>query len=164
MENSANLIFIHGLMGTSQGEKAILLRQIFPGILTPDFVGSLSERMERLEIILAGESHWKIIGSSYGGLMGAIFTCRHPERVEKLVLLAPALTLPEFAESLPAPVPTPVILYHGSRDEIIPPEPTRLITERIFPNLVFNLVDDGHGLYETVHRLDWRTLLDFEER
>ena len=93
--------------------------------------------------------------------MGAMFTCQHPERVDRLVLLAPALTWPEFSDNLPQPVPTPVTLYHGNRDEIIPPQAVRLIAEKIFPNLVFNLVNDDHGLYETVQKLDWRTLLNF---
>ena len=39
--DAARLIFIHGLEGTSQGVKATLLRGLFPGLLAPDFPGSL---------------------------------------------------------------------------------------------------------------------------
>jgi len=46
------LIFIHGLEGSSQGVKATLLRGLFPGILTPDFRGSL-------------ESAWGCCGASW---------------------------------------------------------------------------------------------------
>ena len=60
-------IFLHGLEGSSQGIKATLLRQLFPGILTPDFSGSLQERMARLSTILGEQRGWTIIGSSFGG-------------------------------------------------------------------------------------------------
>ena len=64
MQNTSRLIFIHGLEGTSQGEKARLLRSIFPAILTPDFTGSLEARLESLRSILGDENGWgwQIIG------------------------------------------------------------------------------------------------------
>ena len=46
MQDTSRLIFIHGLEGTSLGDKAQLLRSIFPGILTPDFTGALEARLE----------------------------------------------------------------------------------------------------------------------
>ena len=155
----SGLIFLHGLMGSSQGVKATLLRKIFPHILTPDFSGSLEERMSALDEILAGESGWKIVGSSFGGLMAALFACQHPDQVDRLVLLAPALIWPDFAASPLAPVEVPVVIYHGSRDELIPLATARELAERIFPNLSFNVVDDDHGLFQTVHALDWPAIL-----
>ncbi len=55
------LILIHGLEGSSQGDKAILLRSKFPRMLTPDFRGSLDERMRQLEYLLGEKSNWTII-------------------------------------------------------------------------------------------------------
>ena len=49
---SCRRIFIHGLNGSGQGLKAGYLRQILPGILTPDFTGSFEDRMAGLEAIL----------------------------------------------------------------------------------------------------------------
>jgi len=49
-----NIIFIHGLEGTSQGVKASLLRGIYPEILTPDFRGDLAARMAYLSASAAG--------------------------------------------------------------------------------------------------------------
>jgi len=153
------LIFLHGLEGSSQGVKATLLRGLFPGILTPDFRGSLGERMEALRAILGNTLEWTLIGSSFGGLMAALFACERPEQVKKLVLLAPALIWPDFAANPPAPMEIPTVIYHGSRDEIIPLEPTRQLAERVFRSLDFRVVDDDHGLYRTVHEIDWRTLV-----
>ncbi len=151
----AQTIFIHGLEGTSQGVKARLLKNLFPAILTPDFRGSIDTRMAALEQLLAAHQTWTLIGSSLGGLMAALFTCRHPEKVRKQVLLAPALVLPEFSGTLPMPVTTPTTIYHGTLDSIVPLEPVRRIAEQTFSCLVFYEVEDDHGLYQTVHRMNW---------
>jgi pimeloyl-ACP methyl ester carboxylesterase len=159
MQDTSRLIFIHGLEGTSLGDKAQLLRSIFPGILTPDFAGTLEARLEVLRSIMGDARGWRMIGSSFGGLMAAIYACERPEQVEKLVLLAPALIWPDFAASPPAPVMVPAIIYHGTQDKIIPLQPTKVLADKIFHNLDFRIVDDDHGLYKTVHAIDWKALL-----
>jgi pimeloyl-ACP methyl ester carboxylesterase len=159
MHESQRLIFIHGLMGSSQGVKAGLLRELFPHILTPDFSGSLEERMEQLERLAGDEKGWTLIGSSLGGLMATIFASRHPTQVDRLVLLAPALTWPGFVDKPPAALGMPTTIYHGSRDELIPSEQVRAIAERVFIRLDFHLVDDDHGLYDTAHALDWKKIV-----
>ena len=161
MIDQNRLIFIHGLMGSSLGVKATLLREKFPEILTPDFEGSLDERMERLRQILGDKTGWTLIGSSFGGLMASLYTCEHPHQVKKLVLLAPALIWPDFVESTPEPVSVPAVVFHGTRDELIPIERSQELAEQVFLNLVFNTVDDDHGLYNTVHALDWETVLSY---
>jgi len=149
------LIFIHGLISSGQSFKANLLRGVFPGMLTPDFEGTLEERMAQLKAVLGDRSGWTIIGSSFGGLMGATFTCQHPGQVDKLILLAPALIWPDFAQSPPPPVSVPTVVYHGTRDEIIPLELVRPLAERVFTDLTFHAVDDDHGLKATVKAIDW---------
>ena len=159
MIDQKRLIFLHGLEGTSQGAKAILLRSLFPAILTPDFRGTLDERMAQLYDIIGETDGWTIIGSSFGGLMGALFTGRHPQQVQKLILLAPALVWPDFANAPPGPVSVPTIVYHGARDELIDLQAVRGLAERVFINLTFHVVDDDHGLYQTAHEIDWRALV-----
>jgi dienelactone hydrolase len=159
MHNTSRLIFIHGLDGTSQGEKAQLLRGIFPGILTPDFTGALEARLESLRSIVGNDRGWRMVGSSFGGLMAAIFACERPVQVEQLILLAPALLWPDFAASPPAPVDVPAIIYHGTQDKIIPLQPTKELAYKIFRNLDFRTVEDDHGLYKTVHAIDWESLI-----
>ncbi|MDI6769978.1 MAG: alpha/beta fold hydrolase [Anaerolineales bacterium] len=160
MLNPTRLIFLHGLESSSQGEKAVMLRSLFPGISTPDFTGSLAERMAQLCPILGNKTGWTIIGSSFGGLMGALFTTQHPGQVRKLILLAPALSLPEFAAQLPAPVDVPTIIIHGTQDEVVPLEPVRALAEKVFRKLGYRIVDDDHRLHKTVHEIDWHALLD----
>lgn len=159
MTDETRLIFIHGLEGSSQGVKATLLRSLFPGILTPDFRGSLAERMSALQKILGDISGWRIVGSSFGGLMAALYACQHPHQVERLVLLAPALVWPDFANNPQGPVDVAVVLYHGTQDELLPLDMVRKLAELAFANLDFREVDDDHGLYKTVHALDWQDLL-----
>jgi pimeloyl-ACP methyl ester carboxylesterase len=159
MLDPSRLLFIHGLYGSSQGVKATLLREQYPGVLTPDFAGSLDERMASLESVLAEKEGWTLVGSSFGGLMAALYTCRHPTRVRKQVLLAPALVWPDFAQEPPAPVGVPTVIYHGTRDELIPLQHVQALAEQVFTNLDFHVVDDDHGLYETVHALDWAQVL-----
>jgi pimeloyl-ACP methyl ester carboxylesterase len=153
------LVFLHGLEGSSQGVKATLLRDLYPKILTPDFHGVLEERMSQLDEILGDVGGWIIVGSSFGGLMGALFTCLHAEQVMKLVLLAPALVWPDFAGIQWTPVQVPVVLYHGLLDELIPLELVKEISQRVFLNLDFRQVEDDHGLYKTVHAIDWMALI-----
>ena len=156
---SQRLIFIHGLISSGQSYKAKLLRGLFPDILTPDFVGSLEERMAQLNTVLSDQSDWIIIGSSFGGLMGAMFTCGHPEKVKKLILLAPALIWPKFAQALPPPVSVPTVVYHGRRDDLIPPDLVRSLAEQVFLDLTFHGVDDDHGMKATVQTIDWLALV-----
>ena len=138
------IVFIHGSGGDkSQKFKARLLRGFFPGMLTPDFDGDLPERMAQLRAILGNETGWILIGSSLGGLMAALFTMEAPGHVHKLVLLAPALTLPEFAGNLPSPISIPTIIIHGTQDELLPLEAGRELAKKVFINLTYIVVDDS---------------------
>lgn len=157
--NQSRLIFIHGLEGSSQGVKARLLREAYPDIMIPDFRGSLDERMDKLYTLLGDTSGWVMVGSSFGGLMAAIFAGQKPQQVSKLVLLAPALIWPDFASSAPDPISVPVLLYHGRQDEIIPLDAVRRLAEQIFLDLDLRIVDDDHGLYKTAHAIDWAQVL-----
>jgi pimeloyl-ACP methyl ester carboxylesterase len=163
--HAMQLIFLHGLEGNSQGVKATLLRDIFPGIIIPDFSGGLEDRMKALEAILGERVGWSIIGSSFGGLMAALFALRHAQQVERLVLLAPALIWPDFAQCYPpeggnnARIEVPTVIYHGIRDGVVPLAPVRALAGRAFSHLTFYEVEDDHGLYQTVHNIHWQTLL-----
>jgi pimeloyl-ACP methyl ester carboxylesterase len=159
MIDPSHILFIHGSDSSSQTYKAALLRGIFPGMLTPDFNGDLQERMKQLEAILGTETGWTLIGSSLGGLMAALFATQHPGQLRKLVLLAPALTLPGFTISLPSQISIPTIIIQGTHDEFIPLEPTQRLAEKVFTNLTYIVVDDDHRMHKTAGELDWKHLL-----
>jgi len=156
------LMFIHGLEGSSQGFKAQLLRESFPEMLIPDFRGSLEARMEKLYKIIGDQDSWTLVGSSFGGLMAALAACEKPAQFAKLVLLAPALIWPDFAEVSWQPIQVPVVIYHGTDDEIIPLKNVQDIAQSVFLNLVFNVVQDDHGLYRTAQSLEWNKLLEYQ--
>src|SRR6185436_1704420 len=155
MPDNSRLIYLHGSESDSNSGKARLFREWFPGMLTPDFTGSFDERMAQLRSILSDKHDWTLIGSSLGGLMGTIFTLDHEAQVHKLILLAPALMLdPLPTRPQPEPVSVPTVIIHGSADEVVLLEPVREIAQRLFRNLTYFVVEDGHRLQKAVHELD----------
>jgi len=152
-------VFIHGLLGHSKGTKATFLRERYPDMIIEDFRGGLEERMDKLNSVLAGKESIVMVGSSLGGLMAAMFTLDNQERVKKLILLAPALATEEFMPNLERRTDTPVTIYHGENDDVVPLAPVQDIAHRVFNNLTFNTVDDDHVLSKTFTMIDWDTLL-----
>ncbi len=159
MIDNSQIIYLHGLESTSQSGKARQFAQKFPGMLTPDFTGPFDARMQQLYTILGDKEDWTIIGSSYGGLMGSVFTCKHPVQVRKLILLAPALMLPEFTSEHFAPIDIPTVLVHGTQDDVVPPGPVRKIAQNVFTDLQYIAVDDGHRLHKAFEDLNWEEIL-----
>ncbi|HQK99673.1 MAG TPA: alpha/beta fold hydrolase [Smithellaceae bacterium] len=154
------LVFIHGLESSAQGNKAQYFRGRFPDMIIEDYVGPFSERMRKLEQILTGRDHLVLVGSSYGGLMAAKFALHHEERVKKLILIAPALILEGFEQACAKKLEMPVVLYHGTRDEVVDPHETQRIALQCFAHLEHHFVDDDHPLNEVFPTLDWGALLN----
>ena len=158
--DTSRFIYLHGLESDSNSGKARQFREWFPGMLTPDFKGSFEERMTQLEPILAGKDGWTLIGSSFGGLMGTVYTCKHPTQVRKLILLAPALLREPFGSHLDLePVSVPTVIIHGTLDDVVPLGPVREIAQRLFTNLTYHIVKDDHRLHKTAQEMDWKTIL-----
>jgi len=152
-------IFIHGLESDNKGTKSIFFRQHYPDMIIPHFVGELSERMKKLEEVLSGHTDIMLVGSSFGGLMASIFTMENEPRVDKLILLAPAINLMELSDYRLREISIPVLIYHGTRDDVIPMEAVEPIAEKYFHNLTFNKVDDDHFLRNAFPKIDWKTHL-----
>jgi len=157
-------VFIHGLDSSSRGTKGSFFRERYPDMLMEDFTGDLQERMAQLEGFLVGRRDLILVGSSFGGLMATLFTCSHAASVRRLILLAPALGLVDLTDYYSKQRFLPVTLYHGLYDVVVPPEPTRQIAERLFPNLDYRLVEDDHDLHRVFPTLDWDGLLEIERR
>jgi pimeloyl-ACP methyl ester carboxylesterase len=163
MENIARA-FIHGLDSSSRGTKGSYFRTRYPGMFIEDYSGPLEERMAQLEKDLSRAENWILVGSSYGGLMAALFACGNETRVRRLILLAPALGHADLTACFRQSLKIPVILYHGRFDVVVPPEPTRRIAERLFGNLDYHLVEDDHNLHRIFPTLDWEALLEIPEK
>ncbi len=153
-----NIIFIHGLESSGKGFKATYLRNIFPGIITPDFPGSLQERLEKLNKILESCEDWTVIGSSFGGLMGALYALKNPKKISLLILLAPLLIHPQL-NSFKGSIDIPVIVFHGINDDVVPLPSTKARAIEIFTNLNYIEVEDDHFLRPTTEKISWKDLV-----
>jgi len=80
-------------------------------------------------------------------------------KVKKLILLAPALNLPEFKSGSCKQLIIPVIIYHGTGDDVVNPVVVKQIATEYFSNLEHHLVEDDHPLHKTFPLLDWKKLL-----
>ena len=156
-------VFIHGLESSSQGTKGVFFRERFPDMILEDFFGLFPQRMERLEGLLAGKNDLILVGSSYGGLMAAVYACLHEERVKKLILLAPALHLEPYNQYRNKKLHIPIVIVHGLRDDVVPLATVRTIAEQLFENHTFNAVEDDHSLHDTFATLDWDSLLSLQD-
>ena len=157
MENT--LAFIHGLESTAQGAKGQYFSQNFPQMIIEDYTGDFPSRMRKLNDVLAPKNNLIIVGSSYGGLMAVQYAMENENRIKKLILLAPALNLPEFKSNCNKQLNIPVIIYHGTNDDVVDPQIVKNIALKCFSNLEHHFVEDDHPLYKTFPALDWKKLL-----
>ncbi len=144
------LIWAHGLWGSPNGSKITAIRESGIEVLSPDFNNiELEERVEILNNLVAKE---KVVlaGSSYGGLACALVAQQQPEQVKGMLLLAPALHLPESPnddpEKLIAPNNFPISIIHSVNDEIVPVSASKDYIERSGNNLRLIEVEDSHVL------------------
>ncbi len=152
-------VFIHGMDSSSQGKKGAFFKKTYPDMIIEDFAGDFDERMLKLNNILLEKRQVVIVGSSYGGLMASAFACLNLNKIRKLILLAPALTYIPDSIYQEKKLDIPVYIYHGNRDEVLPPAKVHEIADRIFSNYIWNLVDDDHSLHKTFFNLNWDFLL-----
>jgi pimeloyl-ACP methyl ester carboxylesterase len=153
------LVFIHGLESTAQGTKGQFFRQFSPQMIIEDYTGDFDTRMSKLNKLLCGKIDLILVGSSYGGLMAAQYAMENEGRVKKLILLAPALNLPEFRPPGHTKLQIPVIIYHGTDDNIVDPYTVKKIALKYFSNLKHDFVDDDHSLHQTFPLINWKELL-----
>ncbi|MHA1671139.1 MAG: alpha/beta fold hydrolase [Promethearchaeota archaeon] len=164
-----NIIFIHGLESSGKGFKGQMLKNIFPEILTPDLEPYhsnnlsiktlLEKRMLQLSKILKDKENWIIIASSFGGLMGATYTLKQPEKVKLLILLAPFFGANMLDPSNFHPIDVPVVVFHGKNDLTASIKTSKSISNILFSNLEYNIVDDDHYLHVTVEKVNWIQLI-----
>lgn len=152
-------VFIHGLYSSSQGTKALYFKEHYPDMIVEDYRGPVAERMEKLNAVLADKENIILVGSSLGGLMAAMYACDNEKKIKKLIMLAPALILKDFDPYLDRKSEIPTIIYHGSRDDVVPIDPVLKIASNIFSNLTHHIVDDDHPLREEFRSMDWDNML-----
>jgi pimeloyl-ACP methyl ester carboxylesterase len=149
-------IFIHGLESDNKGTKAVFFRELYPDMIIPHFIGDLSARMKKLDEVLLGHSEIRLVGSSFGGLMASIFAMENESRMDRLILLAPAINMLELSDYKLREISLPVMIYHGIRDDVIPLDAVEPVAKKYFRNFTFNKVDDDHFLRNTFPNIDWK--------
>ncbi|MBY9008043.1 MAG: alpha/beta hydrolase [Candidatus Lokiarchaeota archaeon] len=163
-----DIIFIHGLISSGHGFKGEFFRKLLPKCLTPDLEEYheriprkilLEKRMKQLNDILMEKKIWTIIGSSFGGLMAVLYTIQNPEKVKKLILLAPFLIGDEFIPKKIDPIKIPVKIFHGRNDKVIPLKQNQDNANDLFENLEYIVVQDDHQLHDTVKSINWLEIL-----
>ena len=152
-------IFIHGLESSNQGTKSVFFREKYPDMVIPYFTGPLDERLRSLRSVLFQKTGVILVGSSFGGLMATIFAMENEERVERMILLAPAINLVEFADYGSKTISVPVWIYHGRSDDVIPLNDVERVARSVFHDLSFHVVEDDHYLHKTFRTIDWDRLL-----
>ena len=153
------LVFIHGLESTAQGTKGKFFSHKFPQMIIENYTGDFDTRMVKLRGLLAGSAELILVGSSYGGLMATQYAMENEGCVKKMILLAPALNLPEFRPPAQTKLDLPVVIYHGTGDDVVDPYIVKTIALKYFSNLEHNFVDDDHSLHKAFPLLDWKNLL-----
>ena len=129
----------------------------------PDFDGTLVQRMGQLREIIVDMGELIIVGSSFGGLMGACLCQYQPEKVKRLIMLAPALNFPGYR--IPnKKIGTESLLVIGKNDTVTPPTTVIPTAEATFSNLKITLVDDDHLLHDYFRILDWQSLLTWTKK
>jgi uncharacterized protein len=96
------VLYLHGFASSPQSSKATFLsrkfaehgiRMLVPDLNEPDFSTLTVTRMlQQVESAVAGaQGPFVVVGSSLGGFVAVQAALRHPDRITRLVLLAPAL-------------------------------------------------------------------------
>ena len=142
------VLFIHGLESSPKGTKAVYLDKEFealtPAINTGDFAACMAQQTAAIETFCPDV----VVGSSFGGLVAVQLLASGAWRGPTLLLAQASFRLDPDA-SLPEGVP--VLLVHGTRDEVIPVEHSRRLATTGTPKLVrYVEVDDTHRLLSLI--------------
>jgi uncharacterized protein len=99
-----HIVYLHGFASSPQSGKAQFFKAKFEGLGIPIAIPQLDqgdfERLtvsRMLDVTAAAVANRPAIlmGSSLGGFVAGLFAARHPELIQRLVLLAPALGFAE---------------------------------------------------------------------
>jgi len=148
MRRDVRVQFVHGLESSPQGIKAQLFARHFdartPAMNTHDFESSVAVQVATLREF---DPH-VLVGSSYGGAIAVALLQRGEWRGPTLLLAQAAL---RRGQPVWLPEDTTIWLVHGTRDEIIAAEDSRVLARSGTPGRVRLLeIDDVHALHTTV--------------
>lgn len=155
---NSNIFFLHGLDSSSKGTKGRFFTDNFPQVISSDFTGTLTNRLEQLHQLCSESTDITLIGSSFGGLMATCFAVSHPEKIRQLILMAPALNYANFKPPLKK-LHAQTLVVIGKDDVVTPPNLVIPLAEATFSNLEIQLPDDDHLLHQSFEQLDWKSYI-----
>jgi len=159
MMQKTTTYFLHGLDSSGKGTKGRFFTEHFPQVVCPDFVGTLANRLHFLDKICKNQQQIILIGSSFGGLMATHYAIKHPEKILRLILLAPALNFEEYQPPVEL-LQIPTLLIVGKHDTVTPSTIVAPLATATFANLQICIKDDDHMLHESFTALNWPDLLE----
>lgn len=138
------VLFMHGLESSPRGDKAVYLARHFealtPAMNTGDFQACLAQQTAAI----AAFAPDVVVGSSFGGALAVVLLAQGAWTGPTLLL---AQASARFDPTLRLPADVPVLLVHGTRDDVVDIEGSRRLARTGTPARVRLLeVDDGHRL------------------
>ena len=142
------VLFVHGLESSPRGTKARYLSEAFDAITpemdTSDFLACLARQRRAI----VEHQPDVVIGSSFGGAVVVALLNEGAWRGPTLLLAQAAL---KFDSEATLPEGVPVLLVHGTQDEVIDPEDSRALAKTGSKGLVRLIeVEDDHRLLSLV--------------
>lgn len=155
---TSNIFFLHGLDSSSKGTKGRFFTDNFPEVISSDYTGTLANRLQQLHLTCGDCKDITLIGSSFGGLMATCYAISHPEKINQLILMAPALNYGNYKPPIKKLL-IPTLIVIGTNDVVTPPNLVVPLAEETFTNLEIQLPDDDHMLHLCFEELDWHSYL-----
>lgn len=158
------IVFAHGKESGPWGTKISLLAEIarqqdcrvesvdFSGVNDPDI------RVDILKTVLRNlQEPFVLVGSSMGAYVVTVASVTY--RPVAMLLLAPAVYLPDYAEQNPTPHAEFTVVVHGWDDQVVPVK--KVLRFCRLHSLELHLLPDGHQLLncQTQLKLLFRQLL-----
>lgn len=155
---NSTIFFLHGLDSSSRGTKGRFFTDNFPEVVSSDYTGTLKDRLEQLHLLCVKFPRLTLIGSSFGGLMATCYAVSYPDKIEQLILMAPALNYANFKPPEKM-IEVPTLIVIGKNDVVTPPQLVLPLAEKTFSNLETQLPEDDHLLHQTFEQLNWQSYL-----
>ncbi|MBT6502577.1 MAG: alpha/beta fold hydrolase [Deltaproteobacteria bacterium] len=157
------LMFLHGMESSPLGTKSQFIKSHYPDSLIPELSPDIHERKSVIEKIV--KKSVRIVGSSLGGLSALLYAMSFPERVEGMILIAPAVGFFDqtvFNENdkalirqtcIPAGIPCTVMI--GKKDDVIPQADIEAMIARSPDQGIIKVIkqDDDHTLNQSLDLL-----------
>ncbi len=138
------VLFMHGLESSPRGDKAVYLARHFEALTPAMDTGDFQACLEQQTAAIAEFRPDVVVGSSFGGAL-AVLLLVQGRWAGPTLLLAQASA--RFDPALRLPEGVPVLLVHGTRDDVIGIEGSRRLAATGTPERVRLVeVDDGHRL------------------